>query len=294
MPFDKRSETNLATLVPRARKQARRFLQAVLDADLNVRIIGGSRTFAAQDALYAQGRSKPGLIVTNARGGFSKHNFGIAWDIGVFDDKGKYLPDSPDYAKAGAIGRKVGVEWGGDWKGIVDRPHFQCPSPLPIARMREIVLANGGDISEPKAMAAVNALLPDDDDNDSDDDAKAPVKKPISAPAPTPTPAPTGTPTDDWLPIEVYLNTKKFDITAYFKDSRAWVSLDDFADYFGGTVVKKASTPTKATLQIEGDSVALAGVLVKKRLIVKFADVNALFGYPFRFDSAAKRLTLSK
>lgn len=283
MPFDKRSETNIATLVPRARKHARRFLQAVLDADINARIIDGSRTFAVQDALYAKGRSKPGSVVTNARGGFSNHNFGIAWDIGIFDDDGKYLPESPEYAKAGAIGRDVGVEWGGDWRGIVDRPHFQCHSPLSIARMRGIVLANGGDITEPKAMAAINALLATDD-NRTDDDAKTP--------APATTPAPT--PIDDWASIDVYLNTKKFDIVAYFKDSRAWVSLDDFADYFGGTVVKKASAPTKATLQIEGDSVSLNGVLVRKRLIVKFADVNALFGYAFRFDSPTKRLTISK
>lgn len=278
MPFDTRSETNIATLVPRACPQARVFLQAVLDAGLVIRIIGGSRTFAAQDALYAKGRTKPGAIVTNARGGFSNHNFGIAWDIGVFDADGKYLSESGDYAKAGAIGRDLGLEWGGDWKGIPDRPHFQCRSTLSIAKMRTLVLANGGDISEPKAMAVIDAVLAANE--------KTEPKKPVPAPSP---PAP-----DDWQPIDVFLSTKKFDITAYFKDSRAWVSLDDFADYFGGAVVKKASAPTKATLQLEGDSVSLTGIVVKKRLIVKFADVNTLFGYTFRFDSAKKRLTLAK
>src|SRR5687768_7442865 len=108
MPFDKRSEANIATLVPNARKQARAFLQAVLDAEIRAQIIGGSRTFAQQDALYEKGRTKPGSRVTNARGGFSYHNFGIAWDIGIFDEKGKYLTKTDDYGKAGLIGRKLG------------------------------------------------------------------------------------------------------------------------------------------------------------------------------------------
>lgn len=271
-PFDKRSETNIGTLVPRARKQARKFLRAVLVADLNVRIIDGSRTFASQDALYAKGRTRPGTVVTNARGGFSNHNFGIAWDIGIFDSDGKYLTESPDYSKAGAIGRAQGLEWGGDWKGIVDRPHFQCRSALPIAAMRTLVLENGGDIADPRAEAVIDALLADDTE--------------IKPPAPSPV--------DDWQPIDVYLNAKKFDIIAYFKDSRAWISVDDFADYFGGAVDRKPSAPTRATLRLEGDTVTLTGVVVKKRLIVKFADVNTLFGYTFRFDSAKKRLTLSR
>ena len=271
--IDSRSETNIATLVPRAGKQARAFLQAVLDAGLRVRIIDGSRSFAAQDALYAKGRNgKPGPVVTNARGGFSNHNFGIAWDIGVFDADGKYLPESADYAKAGAIGRTLGLEWGGDWENIVDLPHFQCVSALPIAKMRALVLANGGDITDARALAAINVLLASD-----------------SADTP-PSPAPT----DDWQPIDVYLNTKKFDIAAYYKDSRVWVSPGDFADYFGGSVVTSPASPNRATLHLEGETRNLVGEVHKKHLLVKFADVNTVFGYAFRFDSAKKRLTLSK
>ena len=232
MAFDTRSESNIATLVPRAQKQARAFLQAALDAGLRVRIIDGSRSFAAQDALYAKGRNgKPGPVVTNARGGFSNHNFGIAWDIGVFDADGKYLPESADYRKAGAVGRTLGLEWGGDWGNIVDLPHFQCVSALSIAKMRALVLANGGDITDPGAIAAINALLASDTDGNP------------------PSPAPT----DDWQPIDVYLNTKKFDIAAYYKDSRVWVSPGDFTDYFGGSVVTSPPRRTGAILYLEGE-----------------------------------------
>lgn len=291
MTFDPRSEAALATLVPHARSQARAFLKAVLGAGLNIRIIDGSRTFAAQDALFARGRggNKSGAIVTRARGGFSNHNFGIAWDIGVFDAEGAYIPESGDYAKAGVIGRDRGLTWGGDWAGIVDRPHFQCRSTRTIAQMRALVLANGGDITDPKAMAAIDALVITADSKDTKDSTNGTgsPETPPKSPAADPTAA-------DWQPIDVYLNTRKFDIAAYFKDSRVWVSPGDFTDYFGGSVVVKAGTPTEATLVLEGETALLTGVLHQRRLIVKFADLNQILGYSFRFDSAKKRLTLSK
>jgi peptidoglycan L-alanyl-D-glutamate endopeptidase CwlK len=90
------------------------------------KIISGTRTYAEQDALFAQGRTKfPGPVVTKARGGQSNHNFGVAWDIGVFQ-AGKYIPESDLYKKAGEIGKNLGLEWGGDWKSIQDEPHFQA------------------------------------------------------------------------------------------------------------------------------------------------------------------------
>jgi len=82
------------------------------------------RTYTEQDALYAQGRTADGHIVTNARGGYSNHNFGIAFDVGVFEGS-KYLPESSNYKAVGALGVDLGLEWGGNWKTIVDQPHFQ-------------------------------------------------------------------------------------------------------------------------------------------------------------------------
>lgn len=120
---DDRSERNIATLHPRVQPIAREFVRRCVAAGLDARIICGTRTYAEQDALYEQGRTKPGPIVTKARGGQSNHNFGLAFDIGIFAS-GKYLGSSPLYKKAGAIGRELGLEWGGDWK-FVDEPHFQ-------------------------------------------------------------------------------------------------------------------------------------------------------------------------
>jgi peptidoglycan L-alanyl-D-glutamate endopeptidase CwlK len=44
-------------------------------------ITQGLRTWEEQDTLYAQGRTARGKIVTQARGGYSHHNFGLAVDL---------------------------------------------------------------------------------------------------------------------------------------------------------------------------------------------------------------------
>ena len=107
---------------------------------VQVRIIGGTRTYAEQDELYAQGRTVAGKRVTNARGGYSWHNFGLAWDFGVFSGDGKrYITDGEQYAALGALARAVpGLEWGGDWKGFRDMPHVQLKRFASVAEAREV------------------------------------------------------------------------------------------------------------------------------------------------------------
>lgn len=125
---DSRSEGVIATLLPEVRPMARALVHKAAALGITIRIISGLRTFEEQDALYALGRSAPGHIVTNARGGYSNHNFGIAFDIGVFEGN-KYLPDSVKYKVVGALGMDMGLEWGGNWKSITDQPHFQYRPP---------------------------------------------------------------------------------------------------------------------------------------------------------------------
>ncbi len=121
---DARSEKNILTLQPEVRSLARALVQKAARAGIEIKIISGLRSYEEQDALYAQGRTAPGDIVTNARGGYSNHNFGIAFDIGVFEGN-TYLADSPKYKAVGVLGMDLGLEWGGSWKTIVDQPHFQ-------------------------------------------------------------------------------------------------------------------------------------------------------------------------
>jgi peptidoglycan L-alanyl-D-glutamate endopeptidase CwlK len=121
---DARSETVIGTLLPEVQPYARALVSKAAANGITIKVISGLRTYAEQNELYAQGRTKPGKIVTKARGGYSNHNFGIAFDIGVFEGS-KYLDESPRYKAVGVLGIDMGLEWGGNWKTIQDEPHFQ-------------------------------------------------------------------------------------------------------------------------------------------------------------------------
>jgi peptidoglycan L-alanyl-D-glutamate endopeptidase CwlK len=130
-PADSRSEKNIATLHPRVRPFARALIEKAGGQGIIIKVTSATRTFAEQDELFAQGRTKPGKIVTKVRGGFSNHNFGIAIDITIF--KGSSDPEkattpvfeSPLYKAIGALGTDLGLEWGGNWTSFKDEPHFQ-------------------------------------------------------------------------------------------------------------------------------------------------------------------------
>ena len=119
-----RSEAVIATLLPQVQPYARALYFKARDHGITINIISGLRTYAEQNALYAKGRTAGGKKITNARGGYSNHNFGIAFDIGVFEGD-RYLPSSSQYKAVGALGQELGLEWGGNWKTFVDQPHFQ-------------------------------------------------------------------------------------------------------------------------------------------------------------------------
>ena len=102
------------------------------------------RTFSEQDNLFALGRTvvkdangKKVGIVTNAKGGQSFHNYGLAWDIVLIIDGKEASWDTlkdfdgdrvADWMEAVDEFKKIGAEWGGDWKGSLnDKPHFQIP-----------------------------------------------------------------------------------------------------------------------------------------------------------------------
>lgn len=117
------------------------------------------RTFAEQDALFAQGRSKPGKVVTNAKGGQSYHNYGLAIDIVLILDKDKngtfetaawdvksdFDGDKKaDWMEVVQIFKRYGFEWGGDWK-FLDLPHFQKTFGKSIYELRALHTAGKVD-----------------------------------------------------------------------------------------------------------------------------------------------------
>jgi peptidoglycan L-alanyl-D-glutamate endopeptidase CwlK len=151
--LDARTVKNLLTLDPKARD---RFISFALLANATAAtygctyiLIGGNRTWEEQDALYAQGRKgdkRP--IVTQAKGGQSNHNFGIAGDFGVFRGK-SYLDDAnPELAskvhKACSLhAAACGLEWGGSWKSIKDEPHYEISTGLSMMQKRNVYRVRG-------------------------------------------------------------------------------------------------------------------------------------------------------
>lgn len=124
--FDARSERNILSLQCDAQVAARRSLKAIRAAGFDARIISGTRTYAEQAALYRQGRfGNPGPIVTKAKAGQSWHNFGLAWDIGIFKSGVYVANDVAPYRAAAPHGKVADVEWGGDWTSFKDFPHYQ-------------------------------------------------------------------------------------------------------------------------------------------------------------------------
>lgn len=122
---DPRSEKNLATVQPQLQKLGRELLRRLAAEGLTFKVTSGNRTQAEQDALYAQGRTKPGKVVTWTRR--SRHIGGRAIDLTLFSGKNPVW-ESKHYDRAGVIGEELGLVWGGRWKRTPDRPHFELPA----------------------------------------------------------------------------------------------------------------------------------------------------------------------
>ena len=139
---DERSAKHIASLHAIVRPHATAFIvklnKRVSQYGITAKIIEGHRTYEEQNALYAQGRTRPGKRVTNARGGYSNHNFGVAFDIGLFRGS-DYLEDSPYYKHVGVVAHEMNLVWGGDWPNFVDEPHVEYPTGLSLAQMRQRV-----------------------------------------------------------------------------------------------------------------------------------------------------------
>jgi peptidoglycan L-alanyl-D-glutamate endopeptidase CwlK len=121
---DARSERAIDSLLPEVRTYARALLHAADAQGITLIVTSATRSYAEQDALYQQGRTRAGKVVTNARAGHSNHNFGVAFDVTIFRN-GEPVWESPAYKAVGALGKSLGLTWGGDWISIDDQPHFE-------------------------------------------------------------------------------------------------------------------------------------------------------------------------
>ncbi|MGZ8844946.1 MAG: peptidoglycan-binding protein [Pyrinomonadaceae bacterium] len=121
------SQRRLDKVHPKLAQAVAAVINTLAAEGLKVEVVQGLRTFAEQDALFAQGRTKPGKKVTKAKGGQSNHNYGLAVDLCPFVGGEPQWEDEKGFDRIGAAGKKQGLKWGGDWPNFPDRPHLELP-----------------------------------------------------------------------------------------------------------------------------------------------------------------------
>jgi len=126
----------LSKLHPKVKSTFKAFIEEAENVlGITLRIVQGLRTVEEQNELYAQGRTKAGKIVTNAKGGSSYHNYGLAIDlVEIKDGQANW---NFDYSKIAPIGNRYGLFWGGNFKSILDKPHFEKSFGFSVKQLLE-------------------------------------------------------------------------------------------------------------------------------------------------------------
>ncbi len=119
------SQNRLNKVHPELKKRVTALIEALATQGLTVEVVQGLRTFQEQNELFKQGRSKPGQIVTNAKGGQSNHNYGLAVDLCPFVNGKPQWNDNNGFIRIGVEAARQGLDWGGSWKKFIDKPHVQ-------------------------------------------------------------------------------------------------------------------------------------------------------------------------
>ncbi len=126
---------NINDLHPTVARAAYELIERMKKIGYPVGISSTYRDFEKQDALYAQGRTTAGSVVTNAKAGYSLHNYRLAFDI-YKNVKGQEWSDSKFFEAAGKIGQEMGFKWGGSFTTLVDKPHFEYTGGLTLDELR--------------------------------------------------------------------------------------------------------------------------------------------------------------
>jgi peptidoglycan L-alanyl-D-glutamate endopeptidase CwlK len=125
---------SLDELHPKVKTLCEQFIIACDKIDIDVLITSTYRDLESQGALYAQGRTTKGNIVTNAKAGQSFHNYRVAFDFVPIVGGKCIWNDAGLFAKCGRIAETLGLEWAGSWAGkFKETAHCQYTSGLSLA-----------------------------------------------------------------------------------------------------------------------------------------------------------------
>jgi len=129
---------NLNDLLPEVKARVDKFIEACNHNGIDLLVTSTYRDNESQAQLYAQGRTAPGKIVTNAGPGDSYHNYRCAIDVvPLLNGKPDWDGSHPVWAEIGRIGKESGLEWAGDWKSFKELAHFQYTNGLTLAQLKE-------------------------------------------------------------------------------------------------------------------------------------------------------------
>ena len=147
--WDKHTNKRIETLHPIIRNLVAQAINDCETKGFKVRVTGDGclRTWDEQNQLYGHSRTREQLIAkginpdyakpnetwkTNATGGESWHNFGLAIDICmIVNNNAVFVPDKVVVD----IFKSYGFAWGGDWKKK-DNPHFEITFGFSLANMQ--------------------------------------------------------------------------------------------------------------------------------------------------------------
>jgi len=124
-------------LTPETAELCRQFVSKCKDQHIDVIITSTYRDAESQDSLYAQGRTKPGNKVTNAKAGQSFHNFKVAFDFCPIVGGKAQWNDAATFTKCGEIAESLGLEWAGRWLRFKELAHCQLTGGLTLAQLRD-------------------------------------------------------------------------------------------------------------------------------------------------------------
>jgi peptidoglycan L-alanyl-D-glutamate endopeptidase CwlK len=123
----------LEDLHPKVMQMCSEFIKDCDSQGIDILVTSTYRDHESQDALYAQGRTKPGSIVTKAKGGQSFHNYKVAFDFVPLVNGKPAWNDTKLFTKCGEIAEKHGLEWAGRWKRFSELAHCQYTNGLTLA-----------------------------------------------------------------------------------------------------------------------------------------------------------------
>ena len=129
---------DLNELLPQVKTKVEHFIQLCKDNNIDLLVTSTYRDLESQAALYSQGRTSPGKIVTNAGPGDSYHNWRCAIDVvPLVNGKADWDGSHPVWAEIGRLGKDAGLEWAGEWVHFKELAHFQYSGGLTIAQLKE-------------------------------------------------------------------------------------------------------------------------------------------------------------